>query len=285
MPSVRGDVADPSARDQIAHLHKCGARPRPFCGDFPITDRRAHPQIQGTRHRIVLPYLLTDRTQIWPNLGLAVLFKSCDHVREGNESHNIRLSFWMRKMPGQSMSSKPSRLPGSLQEPHDAVPPSGIPTGCLSSVIVCLEYRLKQCIGSYTETPLYSTPTVIGDDNSQDDTFAESLLSETLYFPPEKPASIGKNTATAFARELQASSEDWTIPLHDDSLQWTNDNGHTQQFNELLDIGLRNLITCKPAGTWSTIREDIPTHLAELAPAVFSRGYSEVSHRHHTEGV
>lgn len=216
-----------------------------------------------------------------------MLFKSWDRVHEGNGSDNIHLAFWLRKTPGQSMVSKPSRLPGSLQEPHEAVPPSGIPTGHLSSVTVSLGYRLKHGVGSYTKTQLYTTPTVISDDNLQDDTFSQSLLSQTLYFPPEKPASIGsgKNTATAFARELQASSEDWTIPLHDDSLQWTNDHGHTQQFNELLDIGLRNLITCKPVGTWSTVSEDIPTHLAELAPSVFSRGYSEVSHRHHTEGV
>lgn len=179
-------------------------------------------------------------------------------------------------MAGQSTSSK-RRLPSTLQGSHEAVPPAGIPTARLSSVTVSLEYKSNQEINKYTQIQLHTTPSSSSLENSQYDNISGSPFP-WAQFPPGKAviATPGNNTTASFMRELQDSTEDWTIPRHD-ILQWNDDNESTQEFNKLLDIGLRILITQEPAGITNAIIKDMSTHLSELAPTVFSLGYTQVS--------
>lgn len=204
-----------------------------------------------------------------------MLYKCCDHVYEKDESNCIRLSFGLRRMAGQSTSSK-RRLPSTLQGSHEAVPPAGIPTARLSSVTVSLEYKSKE-INKYTQMQLYTTPSTSSYANSQHDNISGSPFPWT-QFPPGKDlfTTSGNNTTASFIRELQDSTEDWTMPLHH-TLQWNDDNESTLEFNKLLDIGLRSLITREPTGITNAIIKDMPTHLSELAPTLFSLGYTEVS--------
>lgn len=181
-------------------------------------------------------------------------------------------------MPGPSSSSRASRLPSSLQGIPEAVPPSGFPTGYLTSFNVSLEYESKE-VNSYTPMKLYTTP--FSNDDCLRDAFEGLPLSQIQYSRPGKSANTvpDKYTAAAFERELQDSSEDWTTPLHGDLLRWSNDEGYTEEFNKLLDIGFRSLVTCDPAGSSSIATEAMPTPLSELVPTVFSLGFSDVRRR------
>lgn len=125
----------------------------------------------------------------------------------------------------------------------------------------------------------YTAPSVGSCNNSQDTLVGSPCPPQILYFPSviTIDSICDKNSVAAFVEELQEIDEDCEfqpLPLPNDS---DYDSPNIGEFNQLLDLSIRNLITPAPVGSISAIQKDLSTHLSELAPSIFSLGYSEVS--------
>ncbi|RJE24136.1 hypothetical protein PHISCL_03510 [Aspergillus sclerotialis] len=233
-----------------------------------------------------LVLLLIELNKIWSDLGLGALFKSSSYI----DPSSIHLYFGLRKLTGRTSHSKVYRLPETLQSFADAVPPTGIPTASLSSVTVSLEYEFKQDVTRFKPEQLVYTPLCTfsrteSENSPQSDFQVSPASSQTQYLPLENTASTNSlgDPDSEILEELQEAHPNLTYPpyiyLQENSLQYKENNSpYTQHFNKLLDIGIRSLITPKPVRVEKEIqkgKDNDLVRLSELAPTVFSLGYSE----------
>lgn len=221
-------------------------------------------------------------------MGLGALFKSSNYI----DPSSIHLCFGLRKLAGRTSNSKVFRLPATLQSFAEAAPPTASPTASLSSITVSLEYVFKQELSRFKSVQLVYTPSRTESQNSlQSDFQISPASSQTQYLPLENNESNSSfgGADSEILEELEEIHTDLTYPPYTylpEDLQWNESNyPDTQDFNKLLDIGIRSLITPKPVRINKEIQKDkdndlIP--LSELAPTVFSLGYSEVSYIHIT---
>lgn len=224
-------------------------------------------------------YLLIEWDQIWSDLGLGVLFRSYNYNYEASDPRRIHLYFGLRKLASRSAHPKIFRVPGTLQNPPEAIPPVGIPTASLSSVTITLEYMSTDETIEYMSQQLYTIPTTGWDDSEQSHYLITPPSSQNQYLPPEssQEACLNKDAGPDIKEDVQETNEAW-VPFH----CFHSFKGSPQckeDFNKLLDISIRSLITSKPTCIDETIQQEKDehlTHLCRLAPTVFSMGYSEV---------
>lgn len=218
-------------------------------------------------------------------MGLGALFRSSSYL----DPSSIHLSFGLRKLTGRTSHSKVYRLPETLQKFPEAAPPAGIPTACISSVTVSLEYEFKQEVARFKPEQLVYTPSRTESENSPHSDFQISpASSQTQYSPPENSASTKSlgDVDSEILEELQEAYADLIYPpyihLPENAPKYKESNyPYIQDFNKLLDIGIRSLITPKPVRVDREIQKGKNNNLirlSELAPTVFSLGYSEVCH-------
>lgn len=192
-------------------------------------------------------------------------------------------------------NAKVWRLPAAVRNFNEAEPPANIPTTVLSSVNVSLEYTFRDensedCPVRTNAADKPSKPKSVEvdmDDFTQDSgDLIDAICLDVGGYSPElnkdpETTDNGINGSSDFEWELQDSNEEWPVlplsPPEDyyDPLQLKQD------FHKLFDITLRSLIASDLPKFGTRIKKstnDSLRSLSEIAPAVFSLGYRDVSY-------
>ncbi|KAI9930855.1 hypothetical protein MW887_010506 [Aspergillus wentii] len=229
-------------------------------------------------------------SKLWVDLGLAVIFKSCDHVVGPNHSTIFQLSFGLCRRTKHSTFSKSLRLPAEMRCYNEAIPPIDIPTAYLATINVSLEYNYcsespQPYISCGPMTPKLLDPLqypIDKDENLEDDILDEQCLYFNSLPQPSNMATF-KNGVSIFVEELEQLNEEWNNPpekhMNEETFQWeSNGTQSVQDFHTLFDTGFRALIFQYPSPAdkrSKRSKKERSQCLSEIAPAVFSRGYRE----------
>lgn len=210
-----------------------------------------------------------------------MLFRSYNYDHEASGSRCIHLYFGLRKLASRSANAKIFRLPVTLQNPPEAVPPAGISTASLLSVTIAIEYTPANETIEYMPTHLYTTPMVEWDNSKKNHFLITPPSSQNQYLPPKssQETCLDEDAGPYIKEDASEADEAW-VPFH-----CFHASKHSslckEDFDKLLDISIRSLITPKPTCVDEIIqqeKDEYSTHLCSLAPTVFSMGYSGVCH-------
>lgn len=179
---------------------------------------------------------------------------------------------------------------------HDALPPDGFPTACLSAINLSLEYSSCEepapkdipnstTAGKVSETIQSPHPGPEPDNDEHDDILVEPTCLNIKYsFPPEGTDIEEKLGTSTFTEELQELEEelnyDISPPLKAYLASTLEAFNLEKGFLTLFNSGFQSLI----ADTSPDTRKGIETPkskgfrpLSRICPSVFSLGYRDVS--------
>lgn len=184
-----------------------------------------------------------------------------------------------------------------MRSTHDALPPDGTPTACLSSIEISLEYKKSDqwrqrdtasslITGRIAGNLRYLAPKKDTDNNGHDDILFEVTCLHVEYPRPSAGLTIAdEKDITEFAEELSGPEDQWcpfpSCPPKSCSLPPVAESIYLdKQFHMLFDIGFRNLIAEDQRRMNRRIeisRAESSRSLSTISPSVFSLGYREVS--------
>lgn len=240
--------------------------------------------------------------QIWTDLGLVALFKSCEHDSISGDDVAFRLTIGVRKVAGPSKRRvKNWRVPVSLRNSHEAVPPAGIPTAVLSSVhvsIVCSKLRNENSEGAVLSECLIidassDEASKSGQQKERAYNYTEEsdiLNSSCLEFGDSQSLADPAIRADEFSDlelELQQLEREQPslLPSHPDGGDSLGQEGcaspTSRDFHELLSAAFQTLMVSKSSKPSLNVRASTRRSmksLSEVAPGVFCLDYHDVSH-------
>ncbi|KAJ5812237.1 hypothetical protein N7474_008538 [Penicillium riverlandense] len=229
-----------------------------------------------------LSSLLRDklcRSKIWPSLGYTAMLKDCTSVTNLDMSRDQCLVFGLCKQDEASPLRKRWTLPDAIQNPVDVYPPTGVRTVFLTSVDIVLDYSYcaehsprqewQYTFAAGGQPQLYSLiPAPSFQYRYHPDTNSP--------FEPQRPSISGyimesplssQSSHSSFSQTSRCPRTDYTTIRI------------SQELLRLFDFGLQRLIlsgSIKDPQVLMPGQETLHT-LSDIAPAVFSRGYREVS--------
>ena len=236
--------------------------------------------------------------QLWSDLGLTALFRSCEHHLESERNAVFQLYIGLqRRIISQRNVAKVGKMPPSTQTLHETEPPTSIEAAVLSSINLSLEYTRSQsskytpscagndvCTGMLAQNPRMNTS----------DCSPQSLeMTRAMCLEEADCSQMIENSILAHIE----GSPGVESGLHNLREKWDtfsssalNNNGHSEwdydasrfmsDFHKLFDSSLRDfIISDLPMfDVGITKYSDGPLkYLSEIAPAVFNLGYHEVS--------
>ena len=208
----------------------------------------------------------------------------------------FQLSLGLRKKAKPVRNSKALRIPIGMRGTHDALPPDGFPTACLSAINLSLEYSSCEesaprdipsstTAGKVSETIQSPHPGPEPDNDEHDDILVEPTCLNIKYSLPSEGTEIEEKLGTStFTEELQKLEEELNYgisPPLKAYLTSTPEAFHLEKgFHTLFYSGFQSLI----ADTSPDTRKQIETSkskgfrpLSRICPSVFSLGYRDVS--------
>lgn len=212
------------------------------------------------------------RTQIWADLDLVVLYKSCI-FEPGQGCSTYVLSFGIQKRLGSAEKTKARKLPEILRDHSDTIPPTNIPTARLTSIDVLLEYThiYKQCIKRSQQLHPHDK----NADTIQSAEFGDWDWDGAQY----SQENIAINTETLgpiFEHGFRRSNEE-SEQLNHSTLISSNSLGLGELFQEaIMALVLGNM--ARRRNNTETGSSGFQS-LSKIAPGVFKPGYREVSFR------
>ncbi|KAL4964787.1 uncharacterized protein BDV14DRAFT_200599 [Aspergillus stella-maris] len=203
------------------------------------------------------------RAKMWSDLGLAVAYKSC--VYEPTQtSTTCLLSFGIQKRLGHPPRARGVRIPKLLRDVPDAIPPTGVPTGRISTINVRLQYsHVSQQYPS--QHPLQDLAS-IGKDTTAltelGDWYMDVMDRSRVMDPTVEEAS---DLFTEL--DLDGPNDRW-------------DDSNPSEFGTLFQDALAILVFgdkrwSKRHNRIADDRKDGFVDLSRIAPSVFKIGYSE----------
>lgn len=206
--------------------------------------------------------------QLWKDLGLAVLYKSC-LFEPGPDSSHI-LSFGIQRLVDIPDGNKAPKVPNVLRNVTDPVPPADISNVCITCIEVALVYSSA------------STPTTrLLRQSSQQQSPEKIPLTDFAncnYNEPDCSSEIISATALADDSLLELDNEEasgnWDL-----STQTLPILSSFSELEELFQDALKTLVVGH-AGRRRKRNQagaDGFQRLSTIAPAVFKPGYREVS--------
>lgn len=212
------------------------------------------------------------KTQIWADLDLVVLYKSCI-FEPGQGCSTYVLSFGIQKRLGSAEKTKARKLPEILRDHSDPIPPINIPTARLTSIDVLLEYThvYKQCIKRSQQLHPHDK----NGDIIQSAEFGDWDWDGAQY----SQENIAINTETLgpiFEHGFRRSNEE-SEQLNHSTLISSNSLGLGELFQEaIMALVLGNV--ARRRNNTETGSSGFQS-LSKIAPGVFKPGYREVSFR------
>lgn len=218
--------------------------------------------------------------QVWADLGFDIIHKSHPKVETSTAPGTHRLEFGLCRRNSLLATVNTGRLPQILQNPPEAYAPSDVPTACLASIDLHLQYAY--CSGlQQPETQIVETSRCKHGDET-----------ELPYGPcsMQFTHSTGKFAVATF---VLSTMEDSVLPFdqpfnvsgssHIEPATQRNkietDEQISSQFLELFDFGLQKLILSGVIRNHhiQMVGKNKLQNLSVLAPTVFNPEYREVS--------
>ena len=182
-------------------------------------------------------------------LGLGVLFKSCDHRSEETIT-TFSLTFGLRRRPRGSETAETSKRPALVKSLANAVPPLYTPAFHISALSISMIYSRRY-------QPLQYISPCIAPGNSR--------------VTPHRESSY-------LVDEVVGNSQGSSAPT---SILLANDTCQVSEFVSLFNIGLSPLVRDNTTRIYKypMLTKSKLQSLSRIAPSVFSLGYREVSNR------
>ncbi|KAE8411860.1 hypothetical protein BDV36DRAFT_301437 [Aspergillus pseudocaelatus] len=184
-------------------------------------------------------------SQCWLELGLGILFKSCDHWTEKTIT-TFCLSFGLRRRPTGSVTAETSKRPALVKSLANAVPPLYTPAFHISALDISMIYSRRY-------QPLQYISPSIAPGNSG--------VMPRLESPYRVDEVVGYS---------QGSSAPASILLANDTCQ-------VSEFVSLFNIGFSTLVRDNPPRIYKypMPKKSKLRSLSRIAPSVFSLRYRE----------
>ncbi|KAF5856290.1 hypothetical protein ETB97_007618 [Aspergillus alliaceus] len=224
-------------------------------------------------------------SKFWRELGLGVLFKSCDQQFEPINSTSFHLSFGLRRRPGGSITTEPSKRLAKIESFPGAVPPPCISTVRISTISISMIYSHRTqhmhhipssstVIANLPEKPRAPSHWMMGvlKVDPYEHYRMYSLLSNTTITP--------KDSVLTLPMERHYQGDEYSGYSQNSpafSVLWSNGTPQVSEFSSLFNKGLRALLLDKQAklSKYPMVREHELLSLSRIAPPVFSLGYRE----------
>lgn len=245
-------------------------------GYIHLRPRRKHMSLQGTELNpwIFFKLALTP-SQIWSDLGFSIAFKRHDDTKDTDSSRVHYIKFGLCRDTKATNSERGRPLPNVLRNPPNAHAPPDVPAISLAAIDVCAEYGYPHR-GQNGCSPTYQ--------HHRQTSQLEWIFPRTECRWPMHMDSFEVAGFPLAPHEHGTSSvrQNTFFPSHgmeSPSSQYDSNDNSSEVMLRLIDFGLRKLIVSPKARDRQIkiVGEDTLKSLSDLAPAVFSQGYREVS--------
>ncbi|KAB8246898.1 hypothetical protein BDV35DRAFT_392579 [Aspergillus flavus] len=183
-------------------------------------------------------------SQCWLELGLGVLFRSCDHWTEKTTT-TFRLSFGLRRRPGGPVTAEISKRPALVESLANAVPPLYAPAFHISTISISMIYSRGN----------------------------QPLRCITSFTAPENSGVTPRMERPYRADEVVGHSKGSTPG----SILLANDTCQVSEFISLFNLGFSTLVRDNPPSIYKypILEKSKLQSLSRIAPSVFSLRYRE----------
>ncbi|KAL2833382.1 hypothetical protein BDW59DRAFT_156878 [Aspergillus cavernicola] len=213
------------------------------------------------------------KAKMWSELGLSVLYKSCIQ----RASSTIELSFGIQKRLGPPENTRPPRLPNILKNLGNLHPFADVPTACITSIDVVLEYDYHhhRHIGPSTPSPTISAAILEEADDEDHDMIQtidhDDLDCDGLYGPPSSIPNGQEIRDSVSEEELKISKGKW-----DSDSYHMFERFDSKELVTLFREGLKALVWGDASqDNENQARTDAFHSLSRIAPSVFKSRYSD----------
>jgi hypothetical protein len=243
-----------------------------FIGD--LAENICHSKVRISIHGSFLSLALTP-SQVWSDLGFNIAFKRHDDTKDTDSSRVHYIKFGLCRDTKATNSARGRPIPNVLRNPPNAHAPPDVPAISLAAIDVCAEYGYPHR-GQNGCSPTYQ--------HRRQTSQLEWIFPRTECRWPMHMDSFEVAGFPLAPHEHGTSSvrQNTFFPSHgmgSPSSQYDSNDNSSEVMLRLIDFGLRKLIVSPKARDRQIkiVGEDTLKSLSDLAPAVFSQGYREVS--------
>ncbi|KAL3468292.1 hypothetical protein BJX64DRAFT_282470 [Aspergillus heterothallicus] len=213
-------------------------------------------------------------SQIWSELELSTIYKSCIQTQD-KAAPKIKLSFGIQSRINSTEPKTTRRVPIILRNLGDFLPPSDVPTACMASVDIHLQYDHKYR-RRRARTPSPTAASFLPDKSQKNESFLRAIgpqNSDCTETPlsPRSLSSVTISTDTIFDRNLQKT--DMKSAPEESSLS----EAWSLQIVSLFQNGFKMLVLGqgKPRREGNLRTPATLQSLSRIAPAVFKPQHLE----------
>ncbi|KAJ5368288.1 uncharacterized protein N7496_008048 [Penicillium cataractarum] len=216
-------------------------------------------------------------SKVWTDLGFDIIHKNHTKVEISTAPGTHRLEFGLCRRDSLLAPVDTGRLPPILQNPPEAHVPSDVPTACLASIDLHLQYAY--CNGVQQEAQIVETLRHKHEDETglpYEFTSMQFTHSTGKFAVASFVLSTMEDSALSFDRPFNVGRSTYIEPAGQKTIMETIEQIYLQ-FLELFDFGLQKLILPGLIRNHhiKVVGKNKLQNLSVLAPAVFNPEYRE----------